>query len=172
MRLSIAQRRYLLIGHVLVPIICNVLICGLIGIIDYRHLTVLPKWGFPQSMSVDLAASSFLLPWITCLIATPLTHRDVHRGTVSSLTHDQHLPVWLRPFARAWYIRAPLFGLTGLLLVGSTACVVLSLLPWSSAAVSRFLLVKVSLAAVYGSLVTPAIAILAMYDRSHNTPPT
>ncbi len=156
-----------MIGHVLTPLVINTLICSTIGVIDYRDLTVLPKWGFPQSMGVDLTVTSFLLPWITCLIATPLTHRDVRRGTVAPLTHDERLPFWLRPFDQPWSIRAPMIGLAGLLIAGTTALLILSLLPWSEASISRFLVAKVTLAALFGTLVTPPVALLAMHDRSN-----
>jgi len=159
------QWRYLLIAQSLLPLVINVLICGAIGAIDYRHLDILPVWGFPKSVALDLLGTSFLLPTITCWIATLLVRRDVRRGSIDALRKDSPLPAWLQFFRRPLLWRAPLFGVLGLIVAGSAVLIVLRLLPVAGTNVSTFLAGKLAFAGIDGAIVTPLNARVAMTEE-------
>ncbi|MEZ6062926.1 MAG: hypothetical protein R3C19_21485 [Planctomycetaceae bacterium] len=169
MKLTSSQRRYLVLYQCLLPMLINIVVCGLIGAVDYRGLNTLPVLEPPKSVAVDLAATSFLLPFLTCLIATPLVRRDIRRGTVSSLAKkDQQPSAGLPPARMPLLLRALLIGGTGAVVVGSAAMIVVSMLPVPTVAVSKFLFWKLTFAGFYGAAVTPFIALLAMAEPAES----
>ncbi|MEZ6132795.1 MAG: hypothetical protein R3C59_29350 [Planctomycetaceae bacterium] len=165
MSLTSAQRRYLFLFQCVTPMVINVIVCAAFGVIDFRHLEFVPVRGQPPSVMADLLATSFLLPFLTCLIASVLVHRDVRRQAVEPVSFvTRSRPLWIRLLRRPLLLRALLMGLAGLLLVGSAVVVSLSFVSVPQIAVKQFLAGKLTFAALYGGTATPLIALLAMSD--------
>jgi hypothetical protein len=163
-KLDRSQIRYLGIAHVLIPIALNAVICGLIGSVDYRNMPFLPLWGLPKSVALDLIATSFLLPTITCLIATPLTRRDLRVGKVAPIDAQS---AWLKRIPDPLVLRAIFMGGVGLLTVGVTCYFFLA---WGIAIreIERgeFLIAKIAFACCYATIVTPTVALKAMNEKA------
>ena len=169
MSLLASQRRYLLVGQALIPAMINIVVCGVIALTDYRNLDSLPVWGFPQSIAMDLIGTSFLLPSITCMIATILIRRDVRRLAVEPIDPDTEIPVWLRWLPRSLLLRSVLCGMVGGVFVGIPVATILLTLPMNGLSLPAFLAAKLTFVAVYGALVTPLIAIRALGDSQRKT---
>lgn len=162
LKLHAAQIRYLGIAHVVISILINAVVCATIGLVDYRDMPLIPVWGLPKSMALDLIATSFLLPAITCMIATPLTRRDVSRGTVDRIDRP---PPWLARLPTSLPMRAFVFGIAGLITMGALLSWILSSqLAVGEVQSEKFIVAKVMFACCYGAIVTPTVAIIAMSE--------
>jgi hypothetical protein len=172
MNLPPRQRRYLLVGQMLIPAVVNVIACGVFAVVDYRNLDALPVWGFPQSMAMDLIGTSILLPAITCLIATTLIRRDLRQLVVEAIGDETESPMWIGWLPRSLLRRSAMCGLAGGVFVGIPVATVLLALPVNALSIPAFLAAKLTFAAIYGALVTPFIAIRALCDTQRDAPDT
>ena len=80
MTLSTAQRQYLLVAQGLIPFAINFVLNGLLGLALFRGIDPVAVWGRQSSAGPDLIGTCFFLPAITCLIVTPLAHRQIRGG--------------------------------------------------------------------------------------------
>lgn len=164
MKLAKSQLRYLGIAHGLMPVLINAVVCGVIGLVDYRNLPTLPVWGLPKSIALDLIATSFLLPAITCLIATPLTRRDLKRGIAHRIENP---PTWIERLPTRLWVRAVLMGGIGLLTVGLVCALILKhFVSVPELERSQFVMSKIAFACCLGILVTPVVAIKALSEKA------
>jgi hypothetical protein len=164
-KLSRASIRYLLIYQGIVPFFINALITFGLSLPALRSGSPeqMPVWkGTPSAFS-DVIGTLFLLPFITCLIATPLVRRDVRRS-VTAAVPKEFLPLWLRCMTVKHPLRALLFGIASLAVMTGPALLVLQLSGQDNVDVQEFVLCKILFAAIYGFLVTPLIALSALTD--------
>ena len=84
MELSDRHRRFLLLEQGAIPTVFNLLLNGLIAWGLFRSSPAVPLWG-ESSLGVDLLATAFLLPFLTCLIVSSLVARHVRSGKVPPL---------------------------------------------------------------------------------------
>src|SRR5262245_59602313 len=117
MKLSDRHRRFLLIEQTAIPTLFNLVLNGFIAWALFRSSTHVPLWG-ESSVGVDLVATAFLLPLLTCFIVSALVARDVRSGKVPPLGLDQ-LP-HSRWFERSTSTRGVFLG---------TACVLFGAAP-------------------------------------------
>jgi hypothetical protein len=161
MSLSAGQRGYLIRGHVVIPVIINVLVNALAGGIAFRRTAVIPIWSLQDSVMADLIGTSFFLTLITGLIASPLVHRDVRLGHVEPLRVRALIA---RGIPASILLRSGLAAIvvTGLL-AGPlfTGCL---LLPQLGISRLSYIAIKCTFAAILGMLVTPTFALAAMSD--------
>jgi hypothetical protein len=162
MQLNPAQRGYLLVGQVIVPVILNVVLNGAIGFAMFRGASEVPLLG-SQSIVGDTLGTGFFLPAITCLIVTPLVRGHVRKGTAEPMRGA--LPAWLAAFRRTLVPRAVALGLAGVGVAGALLLALSALLGVESLAFVPFLGFKAVFAGLLGGLVTPLIALLALADR-------
>jgi len=71
MLLSSEHRSFLVLHQGLVPTGFNLVLNGLIAWLLFRTATSVPLWG-ESGMGIDLLATAFLLPFLTCLIVSRL----------------------------------------------------------------------------------------------------
>ena len=161
--------RYLLIGQVVIPIFINAAITFGIGWITFRQQATVTVWVLDKGAVTDFLGACYLLPAITCLIATPIVRGQVARGDVPALTVDM-TGTWVRFFRGGLIWRATKFGLTGLISLIGPVMATWSLFGSDTIATFWFLLFKVAFATLLGCVVTPLIAIVAMTDapKSHD----
>ena len=79
MGLSQRHRRFLLIEQGAIPGVFNVALNGLIAWGLFRSSVAVPLWG-ESSVGVDLLATGFLLPFLTCVIVSPFVSKQVRSG--------------------------------------------------------------------------------------------
>src|SRR5438874_2612083 len=95
--MSPAVRRYLLLEQGVGAAVFNLVLNAAIAWAMFRSVAVVPLWG-QQSIMGDTIGTCFLLPLLTCLIATRLVRSHVRAGKVAALgwTRTSH-PVlgWL-----------------------------------------------------------------------------
>jgi hypothetical protein len=155
-------RKYL-VGQAVIGAGINFLLNGAIGWLLFRHLPRIPLYG-EQSVAGDVVGTSFLLPVLVCLIATPLIRREVREARLSA---DDRL----RPGAgrSAWVprnlvLRAVVLGVLATLLVSPGTILTLLALGVDSLALRPFLMFKAGFAAALAALITPIVAAWALED--------
>jgi hypothetical protein len=155
-------RKYL-VGQAVIGAGINFLLNGAIGWLLFRHLPRIPLYG-EQSVAGDVVGTSFLLPVLVCLIATPLIRREVREARLSA---DDRL----RPGAgrSAWVprnlvLRAVVLGVLATLLVSPGTILTLLALGVDSLALRPFLMFKAGFAAALAALITPIGAAWALED--------
>jgi hypothetical protein len=159
---SSEYRKYL-VGQAVIGAGINFLLNGAIGWLLFRHLPRIPLYG-EQSVAGDVVGTSFLLPVLVCLIATPLIRREVREARLSAADR-------LRPGARrsAWVpgnlvLRAVVLGVLATLLVSPGTILTLHALGVDSLALRPFLMFKAGFAAALAALITPIVAAWALED--------
>ncbi|TMA62975.1 MAG: hypothetical protein E6J68_12805 [Deltaproteobacteria bacterium] len=151
-----AVRRYLLLEQGVGAAVFNFVLNAAIAGAMFRSVDVVPLWG-QQSIMGDTIGTCFLLPLLTCLIATRLVRGHLRAGKVASLgwTRASH-PVlgWLpQTTARR-----------GIALLAPLAFVALGLLGVAGLPFWRFVLFKAAFAALAAALVTPLVALWAIAE--------
>ena len=162
MQLSAAQKGYLLVGQLIVPVLINAVLNGAIAFAMFRGASQVPLLG-SQSIVGDSLGTGFFLPAITCLIVTPIVRGHVRKGAAEPVKGA--LPGWLAAFHRALVPRALALGLVGAVFAGGLALGVFRLLGVEALAFGPFVGFKAGSAALLAGLVTPLIAVLALSDR-------
>jgi hypothetical protein len=116
-----------------------------------------------------LIATGFLLPFLTCVIASALISRRVRSGKMPPLTADE-LP-HSRWYARPSWVRGMLLGLGGLLFGSAPVVVALTLTETQAFPAYEFVGFKAVWAALLALLVTPIVGwwALASASRPHVT---
>lgn len=164
MNMTPEQRRFLLVGNGVIAGVINVVINGAIAVVSYWSLSSLPIVGW-TSVRADLTGMAYLLPAITVLINTPI----VRRANLPAVT----LPGWLRWFRRPLLVRSVMFGLAGLVVVALPVWLATTLVADGAAVSSRpYVVAKAMVGGLYGLLVTPLIAVVALSDQAatHDPP--
>lgn len=163
MGLSDEHRRYLLIEQAAIPTVFNFVLNGFIAWALFRSAVAVPLWG-ESSVAVDLLATAFMLPFLTCVIVSALVGRQVGSGKVSPLPSDQF------PHSR-WYQRSAL--MRGLFL--AAAGVLFGALPlvWALSLgqaqpfpMISFVVFKAVWAALLALLITPIVGWWALANAS------
>jgi hypothetical protein len=163
MELSDRHRRFLMVEQGAVPSVFNLALNGVIAWALFRSVASIPLWG-ESSVGVDLLATGFLLPFLTCLIVSALVARDVRSGKVPALPAEG-LPSsrWSqRPASQ----RALLLGVAGVLFGALPLVWALHLGEAGPFAVAPFVAFKAVWAAMLALLVTPIVGWWALVSTS------
>jgi len=153
--------RYLLIGQAIIPFAINIAVNVILGLLTFSNADVVQTWTLDKGAVADSIGTCFFLPFITCLIATPIVRRDVARGRVARLSEND-LPQWTCVLGGPLMLRALKFGIAGLLLLAGPVVSLYALLAGDSIDTTCFLVIKASFAGVFGFFVTPLIAIVGL----------
>ena len=167
MKLSSETVRYLVIGQVAIPCVINIAVNFVLGLIAFSSEPFMTTWNLDKGAAADSIGTCFFLPFITCLIATPIVRRHLATGVLSGIPSSE-LPRWARFMSGPVLIRAFKFGVAGITLLGGPVCAVYWLQAGESIETARFIAVKVIFAGVLGIIVTPMIAIVAMGHSTGN----
>jgi hypothetical protein len=156
-------RKYL-VGQGVIGAGINFMLISAIGWMLYRHLPRIPLYG-EQSIAGDIVVTSFLLPVLVCLIATPLIRSEVRKARLPAAS-------WLRPgSSRAAHLlgnlllRAVVLGVLSALLVSPVAIWTLHTLGVDGLEFWTFVAFKASFAAALAAVITPIVAAWALEDE-------
>jgi len=165
--MSSAQSRYLQeqgIGAAVFNFVLN----GLIAWLAFRGQAMVPLWG-QQSIAGDTIGTCFLLPFLTCLIATRIVRGHVRAGKVAALgwTRASH-PVlgWLPAGTLG---RGAVLGLVCTAVVAVLTIGALAALGVGEMRLWPFLTFKATFAAVLAALVTPVVALWAIAEPTRDS---
>jgi len=164
MQLSEQHRRFLMIEQGVIPTVFNFVINGLIAWVLFRSAAAVPLWD-ESSVGVDLLATGFLLPFLTCVIVSALVARQVRSGKVLPLPPEQ-LP-HSRWFQRSASMRGLFLGVVGVLFGAAPLVWALSLGQAQPFSVPSFVAFKAVWAALLALLVTPVVGWWALANASH-----
>jgi hypothetical protein len=165
MHLTRAQRSFLLSEQLIGAAFFNLALSALIGWFLFRHSSTVSVWGDP-GMAIDLSATSFLLPLITCLVCTPLVRHAVRYGKVSSLgwcPADHPLLRWLPTSLLA---RSLVLSLLSAVVLTPGILFTLRMLDIQHVSLLQFALCKAVLSCVLAALVTPVAALYVMAEET------
>lgn len=160
-----AHRRYLLIEQGVGAAIFNLVLNGVIAWLSVRSLERVPLWG-ETSIAVDTIATSFLLPFVTCLVVTRLARRMVEKGRLPEVAwrRGEH-PLLGRLPARP-VTRGLVLGVTGLVAFAPVVVWAFAALGVRELGVWSFVAYKALFAAALSVVFTPVIALMALGDAS------
>jgi hypothetical protein len=163
MELSERHRRFLWIEQGVVPGVFNLVLNAGIAWLLFRSLAEVPLWG-ESSVGIDLLATGFLLPFLTCVIVSSLVARGVRDGKVPPLPSAQ-LPhsQWFRRSASA---RGAALGIAGVLFGALPIVWALSLGQAQPFPFGHFVLFKAVWAAMLALMVTPVVGWWALANAS------
>lgn len=159
--LSPEHRHFLVYDQCIGAAVINFLLNAGIAWLLVRGLARVPLWSDP-GIARDTAATSLLLPLITCLIVTPLVRRRIAAGRIAPLSDASTSGVLGMLARRSTFIRGLLIGL---------GCIVLAAVPtvaWFALAGpvdlshGAFIWFKATYAALLAALSTPFIGWLAL----------
>lgn len=155
-------KRFLFVEQPIGAFVVNFILNAPIAWAVCRGMTSVPLWGQP-SVAGDTVATSFILPFLSVLIATPLVRRDVRRGKVSAESaRDPSLT--RRRLPRPLLARAVVLGLVGLAVAAPLAVLALTLARVTQIPMPAFIWAKAAYAAVLGALLAPTIAMAGVAD--------
>jgi len=163
MALSGPHQRFLIIEQGAVPTVFNFALNGAIAWALFRSAEGVPLWG-ESSLGVDLLATAFLLPFLTCLIVSAIVARHVRDGKVPPLAAEQ-LPS-TRWHARSSLRRGLALGVAGVVFGALPLVWVLHLASAQPLAVPAFVAFKATWAAMLALLVTPIVGWWALANAS------
>ncbi len=163
MELSARHRRFLLIEQGAIPTLFNLVLNGFIAWLLFRSAAAVPLWG-ESSVGMDLLATAFLLPFLTCVIVSSLVARHVRDGKVPPLALAQ-LP-HSRWFRRSSPARGLFLGAAGVLFGAAPLVWALSLGQAQPFPVASFVTFKAVWAAMLALMVTPLVGWWALANAS------
>lgn len=163
MNLSEEHRRFLLFEQCAIPTAINLVINGLIAWLINRSVATVPIWG-GGSVSLDLLATSFLLPFIVCLAVSPGVKKKVKSGDLSPISASQ-LPIF-HWYKRSLWIRAIFIGLLGVIFAGIPVVWMLGIAQAQPIPTMSFVVFKGFWAASIASLITPIVGWWALANAS------
>lgn len=164
MNLSPQHRRFLFIEQAAGGAVINLAIAALLGWLLFRDAERVPMTG-AQSAVTDTIVSAFMIPFVTCLIVTPIARRQMRSGRIAALNGGALNA--LMPSGILW--RAILLGAACVAIVSPMVISASAQVSAMGIALRHFLLFKLAFAAAEGAVITPLIAALAI-SRTDVTP--
>jgi hypothetical protein len=164
-RLSSEHRRFLIVDQVIGAGIINFILNAGIAWAIARALVRVPLWGNP-SIANDTVATAFLLPFITCLIVTPLIRKRIVAGGILRIPEAQKSLVIRLLLARSTLVRGVLVGLGCVALVALPTVLLFALVGPSELSHGSFIWFKATFAALLAACVAPFLAWLALASPS------
>ncbi len=164
MKWSREMVRYLLIGQAVVPFFINIAVNVVIGTLTFGGQDSVETWTWNKGAAADSIGTCFFLPFITCLIATPIVRSQSKNGTAPRILVSD-VPRWTRLMAGPLLVRAMKFGVLGMLLLAAPVFAAYLVLAPDSMETIRFIGIKSISAGLFGILATPPIAFVALCDR-------
>ncbi|MBT4865289.1 MAG: hypothetical protein HON53_09245 [Planctomycetaceae bacterium] len=159
------QRRFLILEQGIGTGLINVVLNGVIALLLFHSVETVPLWG-PLSIAGDTLATTFLLPLLLCLIATPLARRKVTSGTIPPLTRNRREHWLFRRLPERARLRAVVLGVICTLIVGPLALIALSWLKVTSLPFWDFIVFKALFAGGLAALLGPVVGLWAIVRYS------
>ena len=161
MKLSDAQRKYLVHDQIIGGALVNGVINGLLGWLTFRKHPIVPITGDPSIVN-DVIATSVALPLFICLIATPLVRKAVAAGKTQALVEpspERTMILWLpaHSLLRGIVLAVAALATGAPLLLGA-----LWMFGVQGMSVGAFATLKFFYAGILAGLVSPIVALYAM----------
>jgi len=163
--MSSAHARYLFVEQLVGSAVVNFVLNALIAWGMFGRLSVVPLWG-QQSIAGDLFGTAFLLPFLTCLIVTPVARRQVAQRGFGGLGWSRASHPWLRALPARTVWRGVVLGGACVVSVAPFLLGTLDVVGIQSMSVRAFVLFKALMAAVLAAVVTPLIALWAIAEAA------
>jgi hypothetical protein len=163
--LASPHRTYALRDQGIGAAVFNLVINGVLAYLMFRSLAAVPLWG-AQSIAGDTIGTGFFLPFMTCLIVTPLTWRQVRRGALPAPAWTRIDHPMLARLPQRPATRGALLGLLGAALAAPPALFGLAVMGVAELDFWSFVAFKSVFAAILAAIVSPVIALAALGDTS------
>jgi len=164
--MSSAHRRWIVINALLVTALINAVVNAGIAWLSAGGRSRIPLWATPivggPSTLTDTAGTLFILPLTTTIILTAVVQRELRRGRLDPLRCRgglETLRVCLPPRSVA---RGAVLGAICFLLLAPAVLALLLATGFGDISTGAFVGYKAIFGVVYGTLVTPLIAVLAI----------
>ncbi len=157
--------RYLVIGHVFITVFINIAVNVCLGVLAFGGSEFVSTWAADKGAAADSIGTCFFLPFITCLIATPIVRYQSSKGFVGRVSTTD-VPQWLLAFRGPIFVRSLKFGICGLLIFAGPVFLAYLLMAPDVITTGAFLAIKPAFAAVLGMPVTPLIALVELAQES------
>jgi hypothetical protein len=164
MDLSEKHRSWLIREQVIAPAAINFALNAGIAWLIFRGRGVVPLWG-EGGIAFDAIATLFLLPFLTCLIVTPLVRRAVGAGKLPPLDAAIGLPQAIERLPSALLARSAVLGL-GVVVAGAPLVLGAVAAAGGELAVPTLVLSKGVYTALLAALVGPMIALRTLAEPS------
>jgi len=153
--------------------VLNFLINAAISWLVFHNTNMLTVWGV-GGIGVDLLATGFLLPFLTCLIVSNIIAGQVRSGKIApdtrgSVANPGANPSWHQ---RTILIRSLWLGAAGVLLAASPVVLTLTLFEPTTIRLWSFILFKGIWAGALAGAITPFITRWAVTSASPTSDPT
>jgi hypothetical protein len=162
MQLSEKHRHWLIREQVIGPAAINFALNAGIAWLIFRGRGVVPLWG-EGGIAQDAIATLFLLPFLTCLIVTPLVRRAARDGKVPPLEASVALPGAVERLPSALLGRAAALGIGGVV-AGAPIVLGAFAVAGGSLAVPALVLAKGVYTGALAALVGPLIALRTLAE--------
>ena len=159
--------RYLVIGQAVIPFFINIVVNVVLGALTFWGHDSVSTWATDKGAAADSIGTCFCLPFITCLIATPIVRYQVAHGVACRIPPTD-MPRWVRWMSGPVLLRATNFGVAGILLLAGPVYAAYGVFAGESIETVRFIAIKAIFAGVLGIFVTPLVAFVAMCDPLAN----
>lgn len=165
MVLTEEQRLLLRRSFIITPAVINFVLIGGIAWVIHRGRSSVALWG-ADGMGIDIILTSFLLPFLTCLIVMPIVWRLFEQGDQSAVSWTRFDFWWLAWLPQGKWARAVEIGAATAL--GGSALLLsgLDLLKIENLSPNGAIVLKASYGAVLAGLVTPLLALASLADVS------
>jgi cytochrome P450 len=165
MVLTEEQRLLLRRSFIITPAVINFILNGVIAFVTFRGGSSVALWGI-DGMSIDIILTSFLLPFLTCLIVMPIIWQLFEQGGQSAVSWTRFDFWWLAWLPQGKWARAAAIGVATAL--GGSAMLLggLYLLEVENLRPNEAIVLKASYCAVLAGLVTPLLALASLADVS------
>ena len=165
MILNKEQRLLLSRSFIITPAVINFILNGVIAFATYRSRSSVALWG-ADGMSIDIILTSFLLPFLTCLIVTPIVWQLVERGDQSAVSWTRFDFWWLAWLPERKWTRAGTIGVATALGGGAVLLGGLYLVKVENFSPNGAIALKAIYGALLAGLVTPLLALASLADVS------
>ncbi len=154
----------LLLSQAIGSIVCNIPLNAALAWFTFPPVATLPIWARSNCVGFDTIGTSFFLPFITCLVLTPITRRLLRKRTFAAIPRAE-----LNGFVRFWpnnFVgRGALVGFLCAISVGiitPTLLVQMGILAMTKVDVTVY---KAVYTAILGVIVTPLFGLRALSDE-------
>jgi hypothetical protein len=168
--LSPEHRHFLIFDQCIGAAVINFVLNAGIAWLLVRSLARVPLWGDP-SIAGDTAATSLLLPLITCLIVTPLVRRRIAAGRIAPLPEAPASRVLQVLVRRGAFTRGLLLGVACIALLALPTVLLFVLIGPADLSHGSFIWFKAAYAAILAAIITPVIGLLALATPSKRSTP-
>ena len=156
--------KYMLIGQAVIPFFINIVVNVVIGTLTFRGQETVQTWTWDKGAAADSIGTCFFLPFITCLIATPIVRSQSKNGTAPRLSASE-IPHWVKLMQGPLLLRSTKFGAVGLLIFAAPIYAAYTAFAPDVIETVLFISLKSISAGLYGILATPLIAFVALCDQ-------